>query len=140
MRKFIITVNGKSYEVEVEEIKQDGAAVSTPVATTSPVPAPAPAPQVAAKAAPEAKKAEAPKPAGGPIPADAVVITAPMPGTILDVKVNVGDTVKKGQVLMILEAMKMENEIMSPSDGKVISIQTSKGSSVNAGDVLIALG
>jgi biotin carboxyl carrier protein len=63
-----------------------------------------------------------------------------MPGTILDVKVNVGDTVENGQVLLILEAMKMENEIMAPAGGKVVAINASKGASVSAGDVLVVLG
>ena len=62
-----------------------------------------------------------------------------MPGTILNVNVNVGDTVKKGQVLLILEAMKMENEIVAPNDGKVVSVHVSKGASVNAGDALVSL-
>ena len=63
-----------------------------------------------------------------------------MPGTIMSVNVSVGDTVKKGQVLVILEAMKMENEIMAPSDGKVVAVNTSKGATVNTGDALVSLG
>ena len=66
-------------------------------------------------------------------------MNAPMPGTILDVRVSVGDTVKEGDVLMILEAMKMENEIMAPASGKVTGVQVSKGASVNAGDLLTVL-
>ena len=62
-----------------------------------------------------------------------------MPGTILDIRVNAGDTIKKGQVVLILEAMKMENEIMAPEDGKITSINTSKGASVNSGDLLFTL-
>ncbi len=129
MRKFKINVNGNSYEVEVEEIGA-GQSVVTSVAT------PAVA-TVAAQAAPapQAKPAAAPAAA----PAGATVINAPMPGTILDVKVSVGDSVGKGDVLCILEAMKMENEIMAPSAGKVVAIGTAKGSSVSTGDLLISL-
>jgi glutaconyl-CoA/methylmalonyl-CoA decarboxylase subunit gamma len=113
MKKYLVKVNGNQYEVEVEEV--GGAA-----------PATAPA---AAPAAPRAAAA----------PAGAAVVKAPMPGTILKVNVGVGDTVKKGQVLIILEAMKMENEIVAPGDGKVASVNVSKGSSVNAGDVLVSM-
>ncbi|WP_432404904.1 biotin/lipoyl-containing protein [Wukongibacter sp. M2B1] len=132
MRKFNINVNGKSYEVEVEEL---GGAASAPVSR------PAAAPRAAAPAAPK-PAAPAPKPAAPatPAPAGGNTIAAPMPGTILDIKVNVGDTVSNGDVLLILEAMKMENEIMAPADGKVVSVNVSKGASVNAGDVLIVLG
>ena len=135
MKKFLIKVNGNQYEVEVEEIREDGTVVeqisevksTAPAVSAAPAPAPAPAPKPA-----ETKKA-------APIPADAFVVSAPMPGTILSINVNTGDTVKKGQVLLILEAMKMENEIVAPRDGKVASINTSKGASVNAGDALVSL-
>lgn len=130
MKKFNITVNGKSYEVEVEEL---GGAPSAPISRPAATPRPAAAP------APKAAAAPAPKPAA-PAPAGGNTITAPMPGTVLDIKVNVGDTVSNGDVLLILEAMKMENEIMAPADGKVVSVNVSKGASVNAGDVLIVLG
>lgn len=127
MKKFNITVNGSTYEVEVEEI----GGVSAPAPAARPAAAPAPAP---------AAKPAAPKAAPKAAPAGGNSITAPMPGTILDIKVKEGDTVKSGQVLVILEAMKMENEIMAPADGKVVSISTNKGASVNAGDVLVVLG
>jgi biotin carboxyl carrier protein len=133
MRKFNITVNGKTYEVEVEEIGGGSAAAPRPAA---PAPKAAPTP----KAAPAPKPAPAPKAAPTPAPAGGNTITAPMPGTVLDIKVSEGDTVSNGQVLLILEAMKMENEIMAPADGKVVSVNVSKGASVNAGDVLIVLG
>ncbi len=129
MKKFNITVNGSSYEVEVEELGGAAAPVSRPAAAPRPA---APAP----KAAP----APAPKAAPTPAPAGGNTITAPMPGTVLDIKVSEGDTVSNGQVLLILEAMKMENEIMAPADGKVVSVNVTKGASVNAGDVLITLG
>ncbi len=122
MRKFNITVNGVAYEVEVEEVAggQSAAPIAAPVAA----PAPAPAPKAAPKAAPVA---------GG------VKINAPMPGTILDVKVAQGAKVKKGDILFILEAMKMENEIMASQDGTVAQVSVSKGATVNTGDLLCVL-
>lgn len=137
MRKFIINVNGKSYEVEVEEVSQGGAAipsVSAPAAVSNPAPAPAAAPAPA----PAQSKPETKAPAAS-VPQGAETVKAPMPGTILDIKVKPGDQVSKGDVLLILEAMKMENEIVSPRDAKVVSVQVATGSSVNAGDVLVAI-
>ena len=113
MKKYRVNVNGTVYEVEVEEIT--GAAAAAPAA------APAPAAPVAAA------------PAGGE------KVTAPMPGNILSVNVAAGDAVKRGQVLMILEAMKMENEIMSPCDGVIASVNTSKGSTVESGALLCVI-
>ena len=131
MRKFLVTVNGGSYEVTVEEI--GGAApLAAPAAAPAPVaaaPAPAPAPAPAAAAAP----APAAPVAGGE------KVNAPMPGTILSVAVAAGQDVKSGDILVVLEAMKMENEIVAPRDGKVAQVVTSKGSSVNTGDVLVVL-
>ncbi|WP_295749975.1 biotin/lipoyl-containing protein [uncultured Oscillibacter sp.] len=109
MKKYKVTVNGTAYEIELEELT--GAA-------------PAPAPAAAAPAA---------APAGGE------QVTSPMPGTILDVKVTQGASVKKGDVLMILEAMKMENEIMCPRDGKVASIHAAKGAAVESGALLCVI-
>ena len=125
MRKFAITVNGVSYEVEVEEIG------GAPVYAAAPAPvyaAPAPA------AAPAAKPA-----AAAAAPAGAEALKAPMPGNINDVKVAAGQSVKRGDVLLILEAMKMENEIMAPRDGVVASVNVSKGATVNTGDLLLSL-
>ena len=122
MKKYRVNVNGTVYEVELEEIT--GAAVAAPVAAPA-APAPAPA------AAPAAPVAAAP--AGGE------KVTAPMPGNILSVNVAAGDTVKRGQVLLILEAMKMENEIMSPCDGVIASVNTSKGSAVESGALLCVI-
>ena len=121
MRKFIVNVNGNSYEVEVEEV--GGAATSAPVAA----PVQAAAPAAAPKAAPKAQA-----PAGG------TPVKAPMPGNVLDIKVSNGQAVKEGDVVVILEAMKMENEIYAPCDGTVTVVAT-KGSTVNTGDVLISL-
>lgn len=128
MRKFNISVNGKKYEVEVEEVGGASAPVSAP---KSAAPAPKPAAPAPAAAKPAAKAAP---------PAGSTVVKAPMPGTIVSIKVNAGDTVKKGDVLVILEAMKMENEIMAPQDGKVVAVNTSNGVSVNTGDALVSLG
>ena len=112
MRKFVINVNGNQYEVEVEEV-----GVAQPAAPVAPVVTPAaqatPAPAPAAAPAP-APKAEAPKPAAASTaPAGAVKVNAPIPGTVLDIKVNPGNKVKRGDILLILEAMKMENEILA---------------------------
>ena len=125
MRKFIINVNGNSYEVEVEEV--GGAPSAAPVSAPKAAPAAAPAPKAALA------------PAAAP-PAGATNVTAPMPGNIVSVKVKVGDTVNAGDVLCVLEAMKMENEIMAPQAGKVVAVSASAGSSVSTGDVLVSLG
>ena len=134
MRKFSITVNGTAYEVEVEEL--DAASVS---AAPAAAPAPAAKPAPAVKPAPAAKPvAEAPK-AAAPAAQGSITISSPMPGNINDVRVSVGQTVKKGDDLIILEAMKMENEIKAPQDGTVASVNVTKGATVNTGDVLVTL-
>ena len=117
MKKYNVNVNGTAYEVTVEEVV--GGAAPAPVAA-APAAAPAPAPAAAPAGAGEQVK-------------------SPMPGNILSVNVNVGDTVAEGQVLMILEAMKMENEIMAPHDAKVAQVLANKGATVNTGDVLVVL-
>lgn len=130
MRQYTITVNGVAYDVTVEEV---GAVATIPVAApvvAAPVAAPAPA------AAPVAAPTPAPKATGV---AGAVKVNAPMPGTILKINVTVGQTVKSGDSLCVLEAMKMENDIPAPQDGTVASIEVTKGSSVQSGDVLITL-
>lgn len=128
MKKFNITVNGKSYEVDVEEI---GGVPSAPSAPRAAAPRAAAAPKSAPKAA--AKSAPKAAVAGG------TQITAPMPGTIFDLKVNEGDTVSAGDVVLVLEAMKMENEIITPVDGTVSQILVKTGDSVNGGDVMIVI-
>lgn len=123
MKRYTITVNGTAYDVAVEENTNGAAPVA---AAPAPVAAPAPAPA--------AKKAAAPSGSEG-----SVKVESPMPGTILDVKVANGASVKAGEVLCILEAMKMENEIVAPQDGTVASISINKGDSVDAGQVIITL-
>ena len=134
MKKFLIKVNGNQYEVEVEEIMEGATYESINEAPSVPVDAPA-------KQAPSSNAAQPQKttqPASnGKI--GSVKITAPMPGTILRVVANVGDSLKRGDVILILEAMKMENEIVAPSDGTLVSINVDRGASVNAGDLLASL-
>ena len=125
MKYYNITVNGVAYSVSVEETAAGAAPVAAPAAPAAPK-APA-APAAAPKAA---------APAGA---ACAVTVKAPMPGNILDVKVAAGASVKAGDVLVILEAMKMENEIVAPQDGTVASVNVNKGDTVNSGDVLVSM-
>lgn len=124
MKNYRITVNGTSYDVSVEELSGGAAPAAAPVAA-APVAAPAPA----------APAAPAPV-AGG---AGSIKVSSPMPGKILAVKANVGDSVKKGQVILILEAMKMENEVVAPEDGTIASIDVTVGASVESGDTLATL-
>ena len=131
MKKYTITVNGTAYEVEVEEAV---VVASAPKAAAAPKAAPAPAP------APKAAPAPAPAPkAAAPVAAGATTVSAPMPGKVLSVNVKVGDAVKAGDVLMILEAMKMQNEIMAPADGTVSDVRVSAGQTVGTGDVMIVM-
>ncbi len=125
MKNYRITVNGNVYDVAVEELSGEEATVSMPAPKKAPVSVPKPA------AAPAAAPA-----AGGK---GSVVISAPMPGKILGVKASVGQSVKKGEVLLILEAMKMENEIVATQDGTVASIDVQVGSQVESGDTLATL-
>jgi len=118
MKSYTITVNGVAYQVTVEE-NTNGAPAAPAAQASAPVAAPA---------------APAPVAASG-----SVKVEAPMPGNILDVKVKSGDKVTSGQSLIVLEAMKMENEIFAPSDGTVASVNVNKGDTVDAGQVLITL-
>ena len=120
MKYYNITVNGVAYSVSVEETAAGAAPVAAALAAPKAPAAPAAAPKAAAPAA----------------AAGAVSVKAPMPGNILDVKVAAGASVKAGDVLVILEAMKMENEIVAPQDGTVASVNVHKGDTVNSGDVL----
>ena len=125
MKYYNITVNGVAYSVSVEETAAGAAPVAAPAAPAAPKAPAAPA---------AAPKAAAPARAAG-----AVTVKAPMPGNILDVKVAAGASVKAGDVLVILEAMKMENEIVAPQDGTVASVNVNKGDTVNSGDVLVSM-
>ena len=131
MRKFRVAINGTTYEVDIEEISSGESSITIPpVSTTTPhskatedLPAPS--------AAPPQPKA-APNGVEGPV-------VAQMPGTIIDIFVNKGDSVKRGQSLLILEAMKMANEVVAPYDGTIAEIHVIPKASVNAGDVLVSL-
>ena len=142
MKKFRVTVNGEAYDVAVEEL--GGGAPAAPVApkarSAAPIAAPrATAPKPSAPAAPTPKPAPvAPKPvaqsSGG-----GSTVTAPMPGTVLNVMVTPGQTIQANDVLLILEAMKMENEVTAPAAGTVKEINVAKGASVNTGDVMVVI-
>lgn len=129
-----VTVNGVSYNIEMEK------PVAAPKAT--PAPKAAPAPAAAPKAAPAPAPAPAPKaaPATAAAPAGGKALKAPLPGVIKDIKVAVGDQVKEGQVVLILEAMKMENEINAECDGTITAISVNKDDSVLEGTVLLTIG
>lgn len=120
--KYVVTINNSNYEVEVDRGQ------ATVVKTESAAPA-APAPAAAPAAAPVSAASAA----------DGYKMTAPMPGIVLDVKKKVGDKVKKDDVVVILEAMKMESEIVSAFEGTVVQVATSKGSHVNSGDLLVVI-
>lgn len=135
MRKFNIKVNGQAYEVEVEEVA--GGFAPAPVVPVAAAPAPAVAP-VAAPAPEKAEVKAVPAPAPVAAPAGGTQLKAPMPGTVIDFKATNGAAVKKGQTILILEAMKMENEIVAPADG-VITFVASKGASVNTDDLLAVI-
>ena len=134
MKNLKITVNGKTYDVQVEEL----GGASVPAVSAVPVPAavqtaPAPATPAAVSTAPKAA------PAAAPVSGDAEKVECPMPGTILSVLVKAGDSVKKGDTLVVLEAMKMENEIKAPRDAQVVAIHVGKDDTVNAGDSLVSI-
>lgn len=126
--KFRVTLNGKTYEVEAEK----GAPMPETVYTA---PAAAPAPAAEAPAAP----ATAPAPAAAPAAVSGTVVSSPLPGNVLAIEVNPGEAVKAGQVLVLIEAMKMENEIVAPCDGVVKQILVNKGAVVATGDKLLVI-
>lgn len=130
MANYTISVNGKSYDVTVE--KKGGSAAPAATAPTPAVVAPAPA-AVAAAPAPAAK---APKTAGGA----GATVSAPMPGKVIAVKVKEGDSVKKGQELIMVEAMKMHNPVLAPSDGVVLEIFVKAGDPIQTGTPLVTVG
>lgn len=133
-KKYIITVNGTKYEVVVEDANPNE--VYAPKAAPAPVATPAPAAAPAAAPAPVAAPAPAaPAPAAG-----GEKVTSPLPGTVLKVVAKAGQAVKSGDVLCVIEAMKMENDIVSPVDGTVASVSVSEGATVNSGDLLYVIG
>lgn len=123
MKQLKITVNGVAYDVQVEEVGGDAAFSAPAAAPAAPKAAPAPAAPAAAAA-----------------PAAGEPVESPMPGTVLDVKVKPGDSVKAGDTLLVLEAMKMENAIVAPKDAKVVAVPVTKGQTVESGTVLVTLG
>ncbi|WP_040213993.1 biotin/lipoyl-containing protein [Clostridium polynesiense] len=120
MKKYIIKLNGKTYEVEMEEVTAEQSAALENEKASS------------------VKNTEA-APQKGEVNGSGLVMDAPMPGNIIEVSVKQGDRVKKGDLLVILEAMKMENEIVSPVDGTVVNIGVTKGQTVNPGDTLVEI-
>ena len=131
--KYKVTLNGRTYEVEVEAGKAMLLSEYEAVAPAPAAAAPAAAPVAATPAAPAA-------PAAPTVTGSGEAVNAPMPGNILKVNVKVGDAVKSGTVLVVLEAMKMENEIMAPKDGTVTQVLVSKGSTVDTGAALVVIG
>ncbi|WP_312693661.1 biotin/lipoyl-containing protein [Caproiciproducens sp.] len=131
MKNLKITVNGTAYDVQVEEVSSSAPVAVPAAAPVAPAAAPAPAANVPAAPAPAA--------APEPVPADAELISSPMPGTIVSVNVTAGQSVKKGDVLLVLEAMKMENEIMAPHDAVIAVTHVNKGDSVDSGTPLVSL-
>ena len=124
MKEFLVTANGKTYEVQVEEVGEGSPAAAKPAPGAAPLPSPS------ASAKPEVK------PLGT---AGSTSVKCPMPGNIVKINVSVGDAVKTGAVVCILEAMKMENEIKAPQDGVIASINAARGAAVNSGDVLFTM-
>ena len=152
MKKYNITVNGTTYEVEVEEVKNTSAASPAPAVQPAAVQTAAPAQETKAAVAPAAEQkaeasgagaqtaqAAAASAAPAAVPEGGTGVKAPVPGTVLDIRVEPGQQVAQGDILVILEAMKMENEIAAPAAGKVAAVQAVKGTSVNAGDILVTL-
>ncbi|TET39896.1 MAG: biotin/lipoyl-binding protein [Dehalococcoidia bacterium] len=129
-RKFRITIEGESYEVEVEEIEEAKARAPAPVAKTP----------LATPEAPLASPKTSPTPATkSPVRVAEEVVTSPMPGTVISIKVKVGDLVKAGDVLLLLESMKIQNEIPAPREGKIKEIFVSEGQYVRRREPLVAI-
>jgi biotin carboxyl carrier protein len=124
MKQYRITVNGKTYDVAVEELGGVRSAAQATATAAAPLAAPA---------------APAPAPSAAPSSSGSQAVKSPMPGTITALKAVAGQAVKRGEVLLILEAMKMENEIVAPADGTVAAFRVQAGASVNTGDTLVEL-
>lgn len=146
--KYVATINGKKYEVEVEKLEAykslDRNGVAAPAAPVLPASAPVQRPAAPAPVAAAPAPAPAPAPAAAPAPAvaapaGATTVEAPMPGKILNIKVSEGQAVKFGEVVVIMESMKMETEIVAPADGTVSKILVKAGDSVDTGAALVAL-
>ena len=136
MKNYKITVNGNTYEVGVEEVGGAAEVKSIQVAAPAPKPAPAPAPKPAPAPAP---KPAAPAPKAAAPKGDAEDVLAPLPGTVISINVSEGDAVKAGQVLLIFEAMKMENELVAPRDGTVAKIHVAKGDAMENGKPVVTI-
>ena len=136
MKKFRVTVNGQPYDVAVEEI--GAGTIAAPVMKTAPQPAAAAAPVPTQTPTHPVTPAAAAKPAATPT-ASGNSVSAPMPGVVLSIMVNVGQIVKSNDVLLILEAMKMENEVTAPVAGTIKEVVVSKGTSVNTGDLMVVI-
>jgi biotin carboxyl carrier protein len=132
MRKFRVIVNGSTYEVDIEEITDGGGGAKALSRHAAPEPVASPASATAAPVRKSAAPAPSENSGGGSV-------VAQMPGTIVAIRVSEGEEVKRGQTLVILEAMKMENEVVAPHDGTVLELKVEKDGSVNAGDVLVIL-
>lgn len=129
MKRYTVTVNGMAYDVTVDETASGAVQAAQSTVAQPAAAAPAPAPAAAAPAAPA-------QPTGA---VGATTVTAPMPGNVLDVKAGVGQAVKAGDVLVVLEAMKMENDIVAPQDGTIASVNVAKGDVVNVGDIFLTM-
>lgn len=136
MKKYKITVNGTTYEVEVEEIGGEETVFSESISHTPSTTSEQPQPQAPKKEISSEPKPAAPKKTAS---AGSITIEAPMPGTILSIKVKPGSKVQEGDVIMILEAMKMENEILAPQAGKIATIEIDEGATVDTGDLLATM-
>ena len=137
MKSYIVKVNGVAYNVEVEEAAPGEGAAYQPPPSPAPV-KPAVAPPAAAPP-PTLPAVQTPKPLAAPASAGETQLTSPLPGTVLKILTSRGQSVKKGEPLLIVEAMKMENEVSAPADGVVASINVNVGSPVNPGDVLLTI-
>lgn len=137
MRNFVITVNGKAYQVGVEEVGASAPVVTAPVVASAPASAPAPVATPAPAPAPAA--APAPAPVAKAAPANGEKVLSPFPGLIKNLLVAEGATVKKDEPILVLEAMKMDNDITAPCDG-VVSFQVAKGANVESDSVLAVIG